>query len=173
MVFQRRLWAYSFPKAGPNYTCPHCRSGALKLRETSVQKVGPYHSKTVQLSDSAFTAILDCAACEGSAAVIGYVRKDDALVPKGIYPAPPIISIPKATPREVTKELEMAFALFWVDLSSCANKIRISLERLLDALKVSEARDLHTNRKFSKLRQNSNRGFSRTSRSWQCWQPWK
>jgi len=96
----------------------------------------------VRLSDSAFTAILNCNACEGSAAVVGYIRKDDALVPKAIYPAPPIISLPSAVPRTVVTELNLAFSLFWVDLSSCANKIRISLERLLDALKVPQEKIL-------------------------------
>jgi hypothetical protein len=81
---------------------------------------------------------LDCRACEGSAVVVGYVRKDDNLVPKGIYPAPPIIVVPTATPRAVVTELDAAFALFWVDLSSCANKIRVSLERLLDSLGLPE-----------------------------------
>jgi hypothetical protein len=82
--------------------------------------------------------MLDCRACEGSAAVVGYVRKDDILVPKGIYPAPAIITVPTATPRTVVVELDAAFALFWVDLSSCANKIRVSLERLLDSLGLPE-----------------------------------
>jgi len=69
---------------------------------------------------------------------VGYVRKDDILVPKGIYPAPPIITVPTATSRAVAVELDAAFALFWVDLSSCANKIRVSLERLLDSLGLPE-----------------------------------
>jgi hypothetical protein len=144
MVFQKKLWAYSFvADRGPNYPCPHCKSGSLKLRKGSIQRVGPYHAKSSKLADSAFTGMLDCSACEGSVVVVGYVRKDDALVPKGIYPAPPIIRMPAAVPRAVLTELDLAFALFWVDLSSCANKIRISLERLLDALEVHPARDLN------------------------------
>ncbi|WP_082653989.1 DUF4145 domain-containing protein [Bradyrhizobium pachyrhizi] len=83
--------------------------------------------------------MLDCRHCEGSAAVVGYVRRDDFLVPKGIYPAPPIVSVPPATPRPVVVELDAAFALFWVDLSSCANKIRVSLERLLDSLGLPQS----------------------------------
>ena len=135
MAFPKRLWAYSFnSERGPNYPCPHCYAGALGLRKDSVMRAGPYHDKSAKLADSAFMGMLDCRACEGSAAVVGYVRKDDALVPKGIYPAPPIITVPAATPRAVVVELDAAFSLFWVDLSSCANKIRVSLERLLDSL---------------------------------------
>jgi hypothetical protein len=76
---------------------------------------------------------------------VGYVRKDDILVPKGIYPAPPIITVPTATSRTVVVELDAAFALvsrkfgrMCVDLSSCANKIRVSLERLPDSLGLPE-----------------------------------
>jgi hypothetical protein len=65
---------------------------------------------------------------------VGYVRQDGILVPKAIYPAPPIISFPPKTPHAVGTELKAAFALFWVDLSSCAAKLRVSLERLLDSL---------------------------------------
>ena len=143
MVFHRNLWSYSFvPGRGPNYPCPHCKSGGLVLNEASVQKVGPYHAKSSKLTDSAFTSVLNCGLCEGSVALVGYIRKDDVLVPKGIYPAPPIISIPAAAPNSVVAELNSAFALFWVDLSSSANKIRISLERLLDALNVPIASSL-------------------------------
>ena len=139
MAFKKSLWGYSFGTgAGPNYPCPHCKAGSLALRGTSVQKVGPYHDKPQKPSDAAFAGILDCRSCKGSAAVVGYVRKDGVLVPKGIYPAPPIISIPTAAPGPVVNELNAAFALFWADLSSCANKIRASLERLLDARKVPE-----------------------------------
>lgn len=139
MAFQQKLWAYSFnPKRGPDYPCPHCLAGSLTLRKDSVRRAGPYHDKSAKLTDSAFIAMLDCRACEGSAAVAGYVRKDDILVPKAIYPAPPIIKVPTATPRAVVVELDAAFALFWVDLSSCANKIRVSLERLLDSLGIPE-----------------------------------
>lgn len=139
MTFQKKIWGYSFnAHKGPNYPCPHCVSGSLRLRDSSVQRVEPNHSKSVRLSDSAFICILECSLCEGSAAVVGYIRKDDFLVPKGIYPAPPIIRIPGAAPRSVVAELDAAFALFWVDLSSCANKIRVSLERLLDAHKVPD-----------------------------------
>jgi hypothetical protein len=139
MVFQKKIWAYSFvAERGPNYPCPHCRSGSLRLREGAVQRVGPYKAKSSKLSDTAFAGMLDCRACEGSVVVVGYVRKDDALVPRGIYPAPPIINVPTSVPRTVVAELDLAFSLFWVDLSSCANKIRVSLERLLDALDVPE-----------------------------------
>jgi len=140
MAFQQKLWSYSFnPERGPNYPCPHCKAGSLGLRKDSLKRAGPYHDKSAKLTDSAFMGMLDCRACDGSAAVVGYVRKDGVLVPKGIYPAPPIIAVPTTTPRPVVVELDAAFALFWVDLSSCANKIRVSLERLLDSLGLPES----------------------------------
>lgn len=140
---QKALWAYSFGENwGPNYPCPYCKSGTLRLRKESLQRTGALRPSPTKLSDAAFFCALDCSACQGSVSVVGYIRKDNALVPRGIYPAPPIISIPPQAPRTVVNELELAFSLFWVDLSSCANKIRVSLERLLDFLQVPEAKTL-------------------------------
>jgi hypothetical protein len=58
------------------------------------------------------------------------------LFPKGMHPAPPLATIPEGTPEAIAKELKIAFQLFWVDLGACANRIRISVERLLDELGV-------------------------------------
>lgn len=141
MAFKKKLWGYAFHAGkGPDYPCPHCKVGSLKLRKSTVKRAGPVQARTVRLSDAAFTGMLECHSCEGSAVVVGYVRKDGYLVPRGIYPAPPIITYPSATPREVANELNTAFALFWVDMSSCANKIRVSLERLLEFLNVPAGR---------------------------------
>lgn len=42
-----------------------------------------------------------------------------------------IINLPSEIDNELKKLIEKSFQLFWIDNSSCANKIRISLEYLL------------------------------------------
>ncbi|GAB3535803.1 hypothetical protein GCM10027443_25290 [Pontibacter brevis] len=56
--------------------------------------------------------------------------------PITFFPAPKIIDIPLSCPRTVTKKLNESFGLYWIDLNSCANKIRISIETLLNELGV-------------------------------------
>jgi hypothetical protein len=56
--------------------------------------------------------------------------------PKGVYPAPPLAAIPNGTPEEVSKQLRVASELYWVDLGSCATRLRISVERILDAFEI-------------------------------------
>ncbi|UFW65647.1 DUF4145 domain-containing protein [Rhizobium laguerreae] len=51
-------------------------------------------------------------------------------------PAPPIISMPKSLNADSRKHLERAFELFWADWASCANRLRIVTEYLLDQLAI-------------------------------------
>ena len=65
------------------------------------------------------------------------------LFPKTVHRGPPIIDVPAETPDTVRDELEIAFKLFWIDLGSCANKMRISVERAMDELGVAAASTLN------------------------------
>ncbi|WP_342714500.1 DUF4145 domain-containing protein [Bradyrhizobium sp. B024] len=74
-------------------------------------------------------------------------RSEDSYVyqlfPVAVHRGLPIISLPVETPDSVRAELETAFKLFWIDLGSCANKMRISVERALDELGVAASRQLN------------------------------
>lgn len=56
-----------------------------------------------------------------------------------INPAIKFIKFPKNTPKEIIAIIEESFKLFWVDEDSCANKIRNSIEKLLDLQKVRKS----------------------------------
>ncbi len=58
------------------------------------------------------------------------------LRPKMMFPSPPIIPIPKDAPHTVRERILLAFGLFWFDLGACANSLRMSVEFLLDHLKI-------------------------------------
>jgi hypothetical protein len=49
-----------------------------------------------------------------------------------------LFKIPLNCPKELREEIENSFKLFWCDLQSCANKIRISLEIFLNEQKVKK-----------------------------------
>ena len=66
-----------------------------------------------------------------------YVEQyDNSFTPTYFEPHLKLFKIPKSCPKEMVLEIENSFKLFWTDLSSCVNKIRISVEILLNEQKV-------------------------------------
>jgi hypothetical protein len=57
----------------------------------------------------------------------------DYFEPTWLDPAPKIISLPRALPNDVREDVVKSFQLFWVDVDACANRLRSSVDRLLDA----------------------------------------
>jgi hypothetical protein len=161
---KRNLWVKIFAEeAIPAFPCPHCAVGSLGLTKEGVLfKEGNYtkaNRKANRLSEDwdpghqteRFTAFLQCThtVCGEIVAIAGEVETveeyvDDvqvwgltrALRPQVFFPAPPIITVPENTPKEVKTPLLKAFQLFWSDDSASANKIRVSVEALLTHLKV-------------------------------------
>jgi hypothetical protein len=60
----------------------------------------------------------------------------DTLRPHAVFPAPPIIKIDAQTPDAVTAQITESFSLFWTDMAACANRLRASVETLLNELKI-------------------------------------
>jgi hypothetical protein len=63
---------------------------------------------------------------------------ESLLLPKTIYPPPPMFPIPPNTPDKVADQLRLAFQLYWTDLPSCLGRVRTSVELLLDELKIPD-----------------------------------
>lgn len=61
-----------------------------------------------------------------------YDEWEGVLAPRSMVPAPPIIAIPTQTPTEVLKLITASFSLFWGDRDAAANRLRASVERVLD-----------------------------------------
>ncbi|MCP9760666.1 DUF4145 domain-containing protein [Aquitalea sp. S1-19] len=54
---------------------------------------------------------------------------------KSFYPAPPILRIPPSMDHsQLMAVLQQSFSLYWLDEASCANKIRLAVELLLDVI---------------------------------------
>jgi len=143
--------------------CPRCQKGKLKEYKTDIssetldsQIENDFGSNGVVCPDASFLAAghLKCSQCN-DIVVMCYERVDDVrhtdeegneiceIIPLFYSPAPPLISIPNSCPPTVAGVIKQSFSLYWVDLASCANKIRIALEVLMDHFKIDQNLSLH------------------------------
>lgn len=63
--------------------------------------------------------------------------------PRYVNPAPPFFEVPSGCPEGVKEQLGRVFSLYWHDAGAALNAVRSSVEKLLDALGVDTARNLH------------------------------
>lgn len=158
MASVRDLWLTSFPDNEiPAFPCPLCDRGNLLYIKKSLQlKESDAASAAVGSGDitpfevtSLFAMFLKCSVGKCGCVVSVHGEADlherygvedyedrffYALSPHGMFPAPPLATIPPQTPGAIANELKIAFQLFWIDLGSCANRLRISVEKILDEL---------------------------------------
>ena len=147
----------------PDWDCPICKKGLLKLiddkfnfEETELSKSA--HKEDFwepEFSRLVFNGILKCSACgelvmfigDGEVEHIAYhdYNTDDFFeeynnVFRPVYFFPPlqIFNFVDKCPNEIKKEINESFGLFWSDLPSCANKIRTSLELIMNQQKVKK-----------------------------------
>lgn len=147
-------------KAMP-WPCPRCKLGVLQLVKESLDLRETRDSITTRQSMKdgywepdipfyRFTCVLQCnqLACKEPVVASGHSTDEQEQNPKGewtwvhylkplfFHPAPPIIRIPDACPKSVRSPILSAFAIYWCDRSSCANKLRLATEELLTELGV-------------------------------------
>jgi len=160
MAFNRDLWSGFYDrKHFPSIPCPRCASGNAKLDPESLEVVEPAYSKKGRSDQNwepdwdteRFSLNLTCdnASCGEIMVVSGdtslsevYDEEDEGWVyiahlrPRAMYPAPLLISVPKQAPSAVRENVCLASSLYWVDTSAAANRLRASVEYLLDFLEV-------------------------------------
>ena len=163
MPSNRPQWSESFATL-PAWDCPTCGKGRLNPATDAFQvaETGP----SVKLHDhpgwepdwisKRFVALLKCdyTACEEVVAVCGsitveeFINTDhygdeyqdfqDAMSVYSIYPAPLLIKPIVGTPLSVRASILEASALIWQSSEAAANKIRQSVECLMDVRKVKK-----------------------------------
>lgn len=152
----RDLWKKSITKYSiPPWPCPVCGIGtialirgtgkfeetvaSMSLREREGEKWFP------DLSEYAFTvwgkcrhdecAQQFCISGNGSDEMVlsedGY-DFEERFYPKQCFPMPEIFEIPHKAPDEVRQVLLQAFQLFWGNTGACANRLRVTLELMLN-----------------------------------------
>jgi Domain of unknown function (DUF4145) len=161
MAIDRSIWTtYVDEQFENSYPCPRCSKGRVRRGENAVVMVEPHHSKREHGNEEwdpdwirmSFTTMLTCdyspcgeiVAVGGRAGVEEYQEYGDYgeptgsgyttyLKPASMFPAPPLFPIAKSFPQKVQEELQLAFQLFWTDLSASTSRLRTSLERVLDS----------------------------------------
>lgn len=172
---EKEIWLKSnfTLKTSPNWSCPNCKKGILKLdtfkkEETALSK--SWHSDPdwePEYIRYTFTGSLTCGNCSEFVAFLGngseefnhyydeyrneYVEENfSSFTPKFFHPTLQLFFINDHCPEEIRNIINDSFALFWSDLASCANKIRVSLELLMDEFKVKKT-FIDRNRKRRRL----------------------
>lgn len=163
MTMDRTLWSELFDRNNfPTFPCPSCSRGraaidkaTFKIEEPKFSSLGRQNSEWEPAWDvDRFSFYLRCteSSCGEIIIVSGETELMDdydeehgwnyisALKPKSMFPAPPIIQLPKEISGAVAERIKAAFALFWTDIGSSANSLRVSVEILLDYLNVPKTR---------------------------------
>lgn len=163
---ERDHWKRRFTeKAAWPWPCPVCKTGRLQLEKSSVVIRETRESREYRLSKEEgdfypgdlterFCCLLLCnqPQCKEPVMVCGTASQDEEsdgeggtewkreLSPTYFHPALKIIAIPEKCPNGVKAQLEKAFALYWCDSLSCANRIRNAVELLLTHLGIARYR---------------------------------
>ena len=147
----------------PNWICPSCNKGQLKIVTNQFHYEETQQSKSIHDEDFwepiyikyRFHGTLKCQNCSDSISFIGngyldhfqyYDDHENQLIdeynkvfhPLFFYPPLRLFQVNKKCPKEIVAVIEDSFGLYWNDLPSCANKIRTSLEMLMNFLKVKK-----------------------------------
>lgn len=64
----------------------------------------------------------------------------DVLRIQAVFPVPPLFRLSDKVPKAVKKQLELAFRMYWTDVSGCVTRLRTAVERLLDEQGVPKER---------------------------------
>lgn len=93
-----------------------------------------------------FTSHFNCDNCGEAVTALGTKVEDNSpdesgellkhIYIKAYHPAPWIIHLPYKCQKQVRAILVASFSLYWMNENSCANKIRVSIESIMDALKI-------------------------------------
>jgi Domain of unknown function (DUF4145) len=147
------------------WPCPNCNSRTLSLvKDKFLAEETAKSKKMRQESDDwetewiklVFCGQLDCKSCGenifftgiGNPEQNGYDGETDygapieqykySFTPTFFEPHLKIFNLPTNCPIDLKDEIENSFKLFWTDLLSCANKIRVSLEILMNEFGVKK-----------------------------------
>jgi hypothetical protein len=153
----RELWDEYFMREHlPAWQCPVCERGNLRLKKEtlhighSAEVIAEQHHPDWEphWERGRFSCLLVCdqSKCGEIVAMTGetatnefYSQEGDeqfiveSLVPKSMIPGAPLMKIPPATPGSAKQAIRQSFSAFWGDRGSAANRLRISVERILDS----------------------------------------
>jgi hypothetical protein len=138
------------------WLCPFCSDGMLQRvagsfvsHETRAsERMHDDPNWEVEWVSSTFTSWLRCNACKEPVAVMGTSSPEwdqesesmndyvEMCKPLATQPMLPPLALPSQLPESGRTELEASFRLVWLDPDASANRLRVSMERLLDHLRI-------------------------------------
>lgn len=127
--------------------CPKC-NGLLQFIPDSFVKAETTKS-TSDYKNYIFTGRYHCLNCKEPVIITGtgysnefnltYYDPDDILyTPLFFTPTIHLFKIHPKCPQKVRNEIIRSFSLFWHDIDSCVNKLRLSLELLMNSQKINK-----------------------------------
>lgn len=161
MPINHNIWSRVASKNKlPGYPCPYCANGKMKAIKDTMHVREPkfmaiWRDENPEDVDQTsvierWSATLKCdeATCGEIVNVIGDIAVveadfidtdgnhdrgyEDVLRIQAMFPAPPLFRISDNVPRKVKHQLEVAFRMYWTDVSACVSRLRTAVERLLD-----------------------------------------
>ena len=148
----------------PDWKCPHCGNGRLTIKQSDFRSEETAQSKKERNHPDwepewlrfTFSAFLRCTSCNELTVAVGEGKihtfndpetgersDEEAFMPKYFIPPLLIFDIPNDCPEEVKKHLIESFSLAWTDFSAACNKLRVSVESIVDNLAPGTKGGLH------------------------------
>jgi hypothetical protein len=168
MPVDRTLWQRRFDASDPPlWPCPTCSSGSLVIVEGSLHSAETRASLDSRAHEAwdpdwiteRFVCLLQCSRkqCADVVAVAGTTEVEEFHVPnptnpydyiehgwtvryrpRYVEPAPALFRVPVGCPDLARDAIISAFRLYWTDPGACANKLRSSLEHLMDHFRIKK-----------------------------------
>lgn len=166
MAINRPSFKNSFRTTNiPDWKCPTCKTGHLHGEPKNFKTYESFHSSSHHDDDAwdpswisgIFLGILKCnnLSCAEPIVLSGimsvdedyeYDQQNDSwdsvayeyLTPTNFTPHLNFFEIDQDVPKEIRAAILDSFNLFWIDVSSCANKIRITVELIMDEMKIAK-----------------------------------
>lgn len=171
-MFERELWSIAIDEF-KSWTCPYCQKGHLSELQNSLKDIETEKSKSFWQTMEAepdwyegkFVVLLKCSnnKCKERVILAGESgRRFDQFYddrghtqecispfykPKSMIPPPHTIFVPSETSEEIREGVRQSSALIWLDQESCANKLRLTIEMVLTALKIPKSKKTGEKRK--------------------------
>lgn len=159
IAMQRDLFKYRYFDEGsmPKWHCPTCSIGTLQSQEKLFSALSAETSRYIDEPwfepdqiERVFNGVLRCTNCSETVLFVGNSGVDRApsedggwewrnyYIPRFFQPALNLIEMPtnKVVPVNLNAAVAASFSVFWVDLDSCANRLRTAIELLLDGMGV-------------------------------------
>lgn len=164
MIDSRTIWKTTFKTTEvPCWTCPTCEKGVLQASKKDfriIESPGSIESHSHEAWEpdwisGYFSGFLSCSneRCGDRIAIIGEMSMTDEpddnydmsyfgfkfveiLNPICFFPHLKLFKIHKDVPEEICQAINNSFKIYWLDTASCANKIRVVVELIMDEQKI-------------------------------------